>query len=288
MSADWQHQIAGHWLPEVWAGAIDSVLQSFGGGESAEPLQASADTPNREEWETWKDPYWFAQPCDAVDGAALLVGAPRETLAAVWKLVSGEEPDPDGDLTTALETYRELLNQAATTLSARLMEELGHEVRIAPTEDSKPFGAETPAIEIRLDGSGGTRLVFALGVNAELAKLLFDLQPAASSDPAPSEAPPPPETALVSSAAGEDSMHLLRKVELELAVSFGQTTMTLEQAIKLSSGSIVELNRSVSEPVELLVNESVIARGEVVVVDGNYGVRITEIARPSEMIKDLR
>jgi flagellar motor switch protein FliN/FliY len=51
---------------------------------------------------------------------------------------------------------------------------------------------------------------------------------------------------------------------------------------------VVELNRTVAEPVEVVVNNCVIARGEVVVVDGNYGVKITEIATHSERLKSLR
>jgi flagellar motor switch protein FliN/FliY len=55
----------------------------------------------------------------------------------------------------------------------------------------------------------------------------------------------------------------------------------------LASGSIVELNRSAADPVDLLVNNSVIARGEVVVVDGNYGVRVTEIVSRKERIQSI-
>ena len=58
--------------------------------------------------------------------------------------------------------------------------------------------------------------------------------------------------------------------------------------MKLSSGSIVELSRSVSEPVELIVNNCVIARGEVVVIEGNYGIRIDEIISPQERLRTLK
>ena len=80
---------------------------------------------------------------------------------------------------------------------------------------------------------------------------------------------------------------MLLDVDLELSVSFGHTTLVLEEVLKLSSGSIVELNRSANDPVELLVNDAVIARGDVVVVDGNYGIRITEVVSPRERIRSL-
>jgi flagellar motor switch protein FliN/FliY len=82
-------------------------------------------------------------------------------------------------------------------------------------------------------------------------------------------------------------LDLLLEVELPIGVSFGRTQMRLKEALKLTTGSIVELNRSVTEPVEIIVNNCVIARGEVVVVDGNYGVRILEIISREERLRTL-
>ncbi len=61
-------------------------------------------------------------------------------------------------------------------------------------------------------------------------------------------------------------------------MSFGRTKLALQEVLKLTAGSIVELNRSISDPVELIVNNCVVALGEVVVIEGNYGVRILRIA----------
>ncbi len=61
----------------------------------------------------------------------------------------------------------------------------------------------------------------------------------------------------------------------------------LEDVLKLASGSIVELNRSATDPVDVLVNDAVIARGEVVVVDGNYGIRVTEVVSRKERIRSI-
>ena len=61
----------------------------------------------------------------------------------------------------------------------------------------------------------------------------------------------------------------------------------LKDVIKLTTGSIVELNRSIVEPVEVIVNNCVIARGEVVVIEGNYGVRIQQIISRQERLRTL-
>ena len=83
-------------------------------------------------------------------------------------------------------------------------------------------------------------------------------------------------------------MSLLLDVDLPISISFGKTHLAMRDVIKLTTGSIVELNRGVNEPVEVLVNGSPVARGEVVVVEGNYGVRILEIASRQDRMRTLR
>lgn len=74
----------------------------------------------------------------------------------------------------------------------------------------------------------------------------------------------------------------LLEVELDVVVRFGMTHIPLRDIVRMGVGTMIELNRAVDEPVELLVNGRLLARGEVVVVDGYYGVRITEIGSPAE------
>ena len=81
------------------------------------------------------------------------------------------------------------------------------------------------------------------------------------------------------------TLELLLDVELPVRVSFGKAQMPLQQVLKWTTGSIVELESAVNEPVDVVVNNCVIARGEVVVVDGNYGVRIQQIVSRAERIE---
>jgi flagellar motor switch protein FliN/FliY len=83
-------------------------------------------------------------------------------------------------------------------------------------------------------------------------------------------------------------MELLLDVDLPVSISFGKTQIPLKDVLKLTTGSIVELNRGVNDQVEVLVNQSLIARGEVVVVEGNYGVRIQEIVTRQDRLRSLR
>ena len=89
----------------------------------------------------------------------------------------------------------------------------------------------------------------------------------------------PLEPATPAGADGAD-LHRLYDVPVELAVEVGRTKMTIREALALGPGSIVTLNRLAGEPVDLLVNGKPIARGEVVVIDEEFGLRITEVVSP--------
>jgi flagellar motor switch protein FliN/FliY len=85
------------------------------------------------------------------------------------------------------------------------------------------------------------------------------------------------EANLASTELNIEALNFLLDVKLPLSVSFGCAQLPLKDVLKLTIGSSVELNRETGDPVEIIVNDRVIARGEVVVVDGNYGVRIKQV-----------
>jgi flagellar motor switch protein FliN len=88
-------------------------------------------------------------------------------------------------------------------------------------------------------------------------------------------------------AAGNWNIDLLLDVELPISVSFGHSEMLLKDILKLGAGSVIELNKSVNDPVSIIVNHKPIAKGEVVMVDGNYGVRILEVESTADRIRSL-
>lgn len=85
-----------------------------------------------------------------------------------------------------------------------------------------------------------------------------------------------------------ENLELVMDVELNATLRFGQRQLTLREILDLTSGSVVELDRQVDEPVELVLDGRVIARGEAVIIDGNYGMRITEILQPMHGIVEFR
>jgi flagellar motor switch protein FliN/FliY len=87
---------------------------------------------------------------------------------------------------------------------------------------------------------------------------------------------------------GSRNIDLLLDVELQVALRFGKREMALGSVLELSAGAVVELDQKILDPVELLVGGKVVAHGEVVVLDGHYALRVTEVLNPIERIESLQ
>lgn len=84
------------------------------------------------------------------------------------------------------------------------------------------------------------------------------------------------------------NLNMLLDIPLQVTVELGRTSRTVKDILELGSGSIIELDKLAGEPVDILLNSQLIAQGEVVVIDENFGVRITEIVSQTDRIKKLR
>jgi flagellar motor switch protein FliN/FliY len=100
-------------------------------------------------------------------------------------------------------------------------------------------------------------------------------QPAAEArEPAPSSLSP--------------GLELLLDVELEASLRFGSREMPLGEILELGPGDVVELDRHISDPVDLIIGDKIVARGEVVLVNGNFGLRVKEVAEPKKRLETIR
>ena len=82
-------------------------------------------------------------------------------------------------------------------------------------------------------------------------------------------------------------LDFLLDIPLEISVELGRTSMLINDLLQLGQGSVIELNKLAGEPLEILINHKLIARGEAVVVNEKFGVRITDIISPIERVKQL-
>lgn len=99
-------------------------------------------------------------------------------------------------------------------------------------------------------------------------------------------APPPAPMAAMASPPPRN-LDVVLDIELPITVRFGETQMTLESLARLGPGSMIDLARSPDDPVDLLVNGRLVARGQVVVVSGCYGVRVNEVVSPADRLRSL-
>jgi flagellar motor switch protein FliN len=84
-----------------------------------------------------------------------------------------------------------------------------------------------------------------------------------------------------------DNLELILDIDMPLTVRFGEAVLSMESLCRLGPGSLVELSRQPDDPVDVLINGRLVARGEVVVVAGNYGVRVTQVVSADERMRTL-
>ncbi len=87
--------------------------------------------------------------------------------------------------------------------------------------------------------------------------------------------------------ASVTNLDFILDIPLEVSVELGRTKMLISDLLQLAQGSVVELTKLAGEPLEILVNQKLVARGEVVVVNEKFGVRLTDIISPADRVKQL-
>ena len=87
---------------------------------------------------------------------------------------------------------------------------------------------------------------------------------------------------------GAVNLELIRDIQVGLTVELGRTRMLIEEVLALTPGQVIELDKLAGEPLDVLINGKVLARGEVVVVDDHYGIRITAIEDPRTRVQALK
>lgn len=102
-------------------------------------------------------------------------------------------------------------------------------------------------------------------------------------------AAPKIEAAKAAAPKGNDrNLQLILDIPLKVTVELGRTKMPVSELLNLTQGSVIELNKLAGEPMEVLVNDKLIARGEAVVVNEKFGVRLTDIISPAERVEQLK
>lgn len=258
------------WILEEWSRGLQLAVEAMTGAEVASRIVDGDAGPGPEAGLHWE------QPLQLDGGIRLIAAASAESWRTLGGAILQSAGLPDAGDADLRGSYLEVLQQAFSSLARGMAGRLGREVACDTGREIEPTPGFGPWLAIDVSAGSGAPLRLFLWIPQSLVDLLT---------------PAPRESALAqpggSSAGTRKTMDLLLEVEMPVSVSFGRAHMRLKDVIKLNTGSIVELNRAINEPVEVIVNNCVIARGEVVVVEGNYGVRIRQIVSRQERLRTL-
>jgi flagellar motor switch protein FliN/FliY len=260
------------WFAGEWAGRLADVLESLSGErpqvESKQPAApATLAGAALELAGQFGEILWWCQNLALPGSPAVWIGAPQKAWLAMADRASQATGTQAGE---GRQTYAEIVQKA-----------LGELVRAASSRWSQEAGGSQPGEQPAAPAAAPFYLVNIAYPNAALPPLLIAITGE------PSEPVSAPVPAPAPSSQRSKTFDLLMDVELPVSVSFGHVQIPLRDIMKLTAGSIVELNRAVDEPVEVIVNNCVVARGEVVVVGGNYGVRINQIMSRQQRLESL-
>jgi flagellar motor switch protein FliN/FliY len=220
----------------------------------------------------------------------------KETAARLSGLMmggDGEAPFKDEDSDALNEFGNQFMGAVCTALGTR------YGVTASPAQaQTSPFSASEPPFELQgaalidadLSIEGAPDALFRLLLSPALAAKLAG---GGSASGAAAENP-------LASLGGFDSslsrnmeesppnIQMLLDINLNVTIELGRTRLSIRKILELGPGSIIELDRLAGEPVDLLVNDKVVAKGEVVVVDEYFGIRIISLVSPEERIKQLK
>ncbi|MFZ0287395.1 MAG: flagellar motor switch protein FliN [Terriglobales bacterium] len=261
---------------QAWADSLAQVLGQIAGAPLA--VENLAEMPVEVPASDANDLQLVVITAGALRGEMSL-RIPKVSALGVARLFLGE-PQDDGtelqpDHRQALEELvRQVAGHVATAVKSRWGEvQFQVETAAAPSWASGASGwlgstASKPCpvwVEWKLSAALHSGLVSASHAKADVAA-----QALASATPPATPGP-----------VAEGNLALLMDVALEVTLRFGERNLLLREILELGAGSVVELDRKVGEPADLLLDGRIVARGEVVVVDGNYGLRVLELMSPA-------
>lgn len=258
--------ISGDGLPKIFDAAIPDDTKEVGADDEVilDGLKAIANSAVSETMANFAQSMGHEIDCSVTDAVVLQDESGFESINYLYPdgnllYATATLNLPDGEINTGL-----LL---PTSLSSQMIELLLSEQPVAA--DSGQMEHEPGELMGEMEAGGAED-------KPQVHEIAQDMQPAKFN--------------AIDHGGGEPStsnISLLLDVMLDASIELGKTQMAIEEILRLAKGSVIELDKLASEPVEFLVNGKVIARGEVVVIDDNFGIRITEILSTRARLESL-
>jgi flagellar motor switch protein FliN/FliY len=254
----------------IWANNFSQVIAQITG--AAAPCKAHLEMP-ADFAPTGAEDLWALITSSGSLRGEMRLRVPPATILHLAQIFMSEPVSAEAPLTAdhrdaLLELLRQIGGLVSTAARAR-WGEIQLRVEAVPAAPSWP-PAET--FWLQAGGEGPSSMVLEVGLSAALvAELRAEKVEAAKTETTSSHLTPVPDSSTPTGA-----MDRLMDVQLGVTMRFGGRRLLLREVLDLTPGAVVELDRRVEEPVDLLLDGKLVARGEVVVIDGNYGLRVTD------------
>jgi flagellar motor switch protein FliN len=224
---------------------------------------------------------WSAEIiADGPAAGSCILALDGDAASAVTALMMGIE----GEVPTEaiIDALREICSQAASAVSLKPVAR-GAKLKL---------GTLTLVDDLTPEGDWGVFAIMADKLPSALTVTTWNtITAAAASEPAKAAPKPQPQPVPVavpaSPEAPSERIDVILDIDLPLVVRFGRTDLSLKALTRIGPGSLIDLGRSPDDPVEILVSNRVVARGEVVIVSGNYGIRILDVVSPRDRMRSL-
>jgi flagellar motor switch protein FliN/FliY len=219
-----------------------------------------------------EESFLWQQSFATVEGPAFWIAAGKTTWESLGRLTlvaaGVDTPSPED----CRSTWQEIVSQAMAALASGITADMEREINAEHGEELKAEPPNQVWTGYSLIDAENKAWPVRVAWSQDLANL-YETRAEETHSPAAREN------------TVSKTFDLLLEVALPVSVSFGRTSLQIREVLKLNTGSIVELDRFVSDPVEVVVNDCVIGHGEVVVVDGNYGVRINQLSSREDRLR---
>lgn len=177
------------------------------------------------------------------------------------------------------DAWGELLKEAADATAGELLARSGIKCRVERFEETAETSPVTQAFQLK-SGALSWQVLVRDDVR-EKVKVAARAEEARGDVPQPVAGTADPQLT-------RPGLELLLDVELEATIRFGCRELPLGEILELGPGDVVTLDRHISDPADLIVGDKIVARGEVVLVNGNFGLRVTEVAAPRKRLESIR
>jgi len=253
---------------EAWKTCLQNVLSQVSGQPAAFEI-SSEPLPS-----TDSDLWYTVVAGGAAHGEMTLRLPTASGTRLAQKFVGETEPAPEGITPDHKEALEEFLRQIAGLAATALAATAGGEVQLHLSPSAAPSWSSDAIVCLRTgnDAEGGSSITVEIQISSALAAALQPrVQPAS-----------PSQTSSQTSAPPSSALRRLMDVGLDVKLRFGTRRMLLCDVLALNPGVVVELDSTIHSPVDLLLDDGrLIAHGDVVVVDGKYGLRVTDVVDPA-------